>query len=143
MIRRPPRSTLFPYTTLFRSVANQFVDQLDPKIRASIFGNVSTFILFRLNEKDAYCFKGEIGEHEPRELVTLHRGRALYRAVNGSTAIINTPPPPAFSRASYAEIIRKRTIEQYGCESRDDRIPSEEDEIKPSARPKRIPPHKT
>src|SRR2546426_6578605 len=57
MIRRPPRSTLFPYTTLFRSVANQFVDQLDPKIRASIFGNVSTFILFRLNEKDAYCFK--------------------------------------------------------------------------------------
>src|SRR5436309_8446457 len=24
MIRRPPRSTLFPYTTLFRSVANRF-----------------------------------------------------------------------------------------------------------------------
>src|SRR3712207_7636548 len=28
MIRRPPRSTLFPYTTLFRSVAN-FVEQGD------------------------------------------------------------------------------------------------------------------
>src|SRR5260370_305809 len=25
MIRRPPRSTLFPYTTLFRSVLNQMV----------------------------------------------------------------------------------------------------------------------
>src|SRR5260370_29417744 len=25
MIRRPPRSTLFPYTTLFRSVASQIV----------------------------------------------------------------------------------------------------------------------
>src|SRR3712207_9391084 len=25
MIRRPPRSTLFPYTTLFRSQADQFV----------------------------------------------------------------------------------------------------------------------
>src|SRR5689334_24115245 len=24
MIRRPPRSTLFPYTTLFRSVGNEF-----------------------------------------------------------------------------------------------------------------------
>src|SRR3712207_7329275 len=24
MIRRPPRSTLFPYTTLFRSLGNQF-----------------------------------------------------------------------------------------------------------------------
>src|SRR2546425_5014798 len=28
MIRRPPRSTLFPYTTLFRS--ERFVDRLDP-----------------------------------------------------------------------------------------------------------------
>src|SRR3712207_7136319 len=27
MIRRPPRSTLFPYTTLFRSVDDQHVDR--------------------------------------------------------------------------------------------------------------------
>src|SRR3712207_9151135 len=29
MIRRPPRSTLFPYTTLFRSMPNLPVDELD------------------------------------------------------------------------------------------------------------------
>src|ERR1039458_7761068 len=29
MIRRPPRSTLFPYTTLFRSVSEVFCDQGD------------------------------------------------------------------------------------------------------------------
>src|SRR5260370_31819842 len=29
MIRRPPRSTLFPYTTLFRSVSKQIVNALD------------------------------------------------------------------------------------------------------------------
>src|SRR2546429_809796 len=28
MIRRPPRSTLFPYTTLFRSVVNQAANDL-------------------------------------------------------------------------------------------------------------------
>src|SRR5437016_14682914 len=28
MIRRPPRSTLFPYTTLFRSVADKLADEL-------------------------------------------------------------------------------------------------------------------
>src|SRR2546422_9545028 len=28
MIRRPPRSTLFPYTTLFRSLQNQFLNHL-------------------------------------------------------------------------------------------------------------------
>src|SRR5690625_7865247 len=30
MIRRPPRSTLFPYTTLFRSL-NEFTDELNPR----------------------------------------------------------------------------------------------------------------
>src|SRR5438034_8841042 len=36
MIRRPPRSTLFPYTTLFRSMRNQsiFVDGGPPAFRA-------------------------------------------------------------------------------------------------------------
>src|SRR5207248_6283743 len=29
MIRRPPRSTLFPYTTLFRSDLQGIIDQLD------------------------------------------------------------------------------------------------------------------
>src|SRR5258708_35841156 len=35
MIRRPPRSTLFPYTTLFRSVAGTVSRPMgDPRIRA-------------------------------------------------------------------------------------------------------------
>src|SRR5258708_36243536 len=45
MIRRPPRSTLFPYTTLFRSngrlafvaaLANQYVSVLDLTINAEV-----------------------------------------------------------------------------------------------------------
>src|SRR2546426_6299100 len=32
MIRRPPRSTLFPYTTLFRSV-NGHVSRIDPSVQ--------------------------------------------------------------------------------------------------------------
>src|SRR3712207_8012433 len=32
MIRRPPRSTLFPYTTLFRSLALQQVDGLGARL---------------------------------------------------------------------------------------------------------------
>src|SRR5690349_23185256 len=30
MIRRPPRSTLFPYTTLFRSHGVEHADRIDP-----------------------------------------------------------------------------------------------------------------
>src|SRR3712207_9447229 len=32
MIRRPPRSTLFPYTTLFRSALRRLVDQKHPVV---------------------------------------------------------------------------------------------------------------
>src|SRR5258705_7706221 len=33
MIRRPPRSTLFPYTTLFRSLVTQQADEREPDER--------------------------------------------------------------------------------------------------------------
>src|SRR5438477_4210174 len=33
MIRRPPRSTLFPYTTLFRSWMDPFYLDTDPRVR--------------------------------------------------------------------------------------------------------------
>src|SRR2546430_11879143 len=32
MIRRPPRSTLFPYTTLFRSILLMFIDMSNPPV---------------------------------------------------------------------------------------------------------------
>src|SRR2546427_11572630 len=40
MIRRPPRSTLFPYTTLFRSIESQFAhtpDGATPAVVACLF----------------------------------------------------------------------------------------------------------
>src|SRR5258705_4973308 len=36
MIRRPPRSTLFPYTTLFRSLVASFRSTLDEALEASL-----------------------------------------------------------------------------------------------------------
>src|SRR2546422_11614044 len=36
MIRRPPRSTLFPYTTLFRSVAKQECERLDREMAEAL-----------------------------------------------------------------------------------------------------------
>src|SRR5438270_4007205 len=41
MIRRPPRSTLFPYTTLFRSILTNMHTDLDYEVlRASLPSNV-------------------------------------------------------------------------------------------------------
>src|SRR5256885_11550067 len=45
MIRRPPRSTLFPYTTLFRSLFEQAL-----VIRERVFGKVHPQVASTLNE---------------------------------------------------------------------------------------------
>src|SRR2546430_5655731 len=39
MIRRPPRSTLFPYTTLFRSIAQIYHVTVDDQIPYFVYGN--------------------------------------------------------------------------------------------------------
>src|SRR3712207_7495927 len=51
MIRRPPRSTLFPYTTLFRSVDVDGVAR-DAQIEAALFGAVGRRV----------CEVGGVGE---------------------------------------------------------------------------------
>src|SRR5256884_7049449 len=40
MIRRPPRSTLFPYTTLFRSLLAMLADHLGTRILGSVRVNL-------------------------------------------------------------------------------------------------------
>src|SRR3712207_7123536 len=42
MMRRPPRSTLFPYTTLFRSVARRsHVSGVDPRLSGALTAHAS------------------------------------------------------------------------------------------------------
>src|SRR2546429_6851877 len=41
MIRRPPRSTLFPYTTLFRSLSRQIID-LEKELGLTLFDRVGS-----------------------------------------------------------------------------------------------------
>src|SRR5258708_26602269 len=45
MIRRPPRSTLFPYTTLFRSRLNRNLEQMPFNFRAQLFDQLSATTL--------------------------------------------------------------------------------------------------
>src|SRR3712207_6860212 len=48
MIRRPPRSTLFPYTTLFRSPAPSGAREVDCLAAHCSIGNVADDVLDRL-----------------------------------------------------------------------------------------------
>src|SRR2546422_1961907 len=62
MIRRPPRSTLFPYTTLFRSVVDFVERQVDfevvavsfPALSATLEANIRDRKSTRLNSSHGY-----------------------------------------------------------------------------------------
>src|SRR3712207_8371461 len=49
MIRRPPRSTLFPYTTLFRSLTWRFSEQISLNSSVSVYKPLSSVSLFGLD----------------------------------------------------------------------------------------------
>src|SRR3712207_6924090 len=48
MIRRPPRSTLFPYTTLFRSIS-RFVDQHEVRLTQQLAADIHDEVAGRLD----------------------------------------------------------------------------------------------
>src|SRR3712207_7904679 len=78
MIRRPPRSTLFPYTTLFRSV---------DVITGTIKANFPTRISFQVTSKiDSRTILGEMGAEQ-----LLGQGDMLYMAGGGRITRVHGP----------------------------------------------------
>src|SRR2546430_4920176 len=75
MIRRPPRSTLFPYTTLFRSIAHDVND------RAEVVGFAET------PGGQPRAFLWTVGEGM-RDLGTLGASASMALAINNHTAIV-------------------------------------------------------
>src|SRR2546430_3127333 len=69
MIRRPPRSTLFPYTTLFRSVAADVEDLAGDALSGSL----------------------DRGDERPRGIATVHVGPPLVAAGDGDSAVHHRP----------------------------------------------------
>src|SRR3712207_7230068 len=75
MIRRPPRSTLFPYTTLFRSVSDRdalALEQVDPARAAAVHRGTGRAVdrkSTRLNSSHAnisyavFCLKKKNKKH--------------------------------------------------------------------------------
>src|SRR2546425_4803445 len=68
MIRRPPRSTLFPYTTLFRSVVGGYA-VLEAKSRDEALEAARTFM--RLHQQHWPGWDGERSEEHTSELQSL------------------------------------------------------------------------
>src|SRR2546423_10237143 len=53
MIRRPPRSTLFPYTTLFRSAASHRLAAINSAVEVDLTGQINSEAAGRSEEQTA------------------------------------------------------------------------------------------
>src|SRR5260370_29290753 len=82
MIRRPPRSTLFPYTTLFRS-RYSWKKSLDCRVESTVY----TWFFHRAkeqkNERGVLCY-GRDGLHRPAFAVVPERERSHHSGADAS-----------------------------------------------------------
>src|SRR2546422_2850022 len=74
MIRRPPRSTLFPYTTLFRSFPKTFDDLFTNMIQVGESGGVLDVVLQRLSGyiEKAAALKRKVKDRKSTRLNSSH-----------------------------------------------------------------------
>src|SRR5258708_17323510 len=78
MIRRPPRSTLFPYTTLFRSptAAVQYVDRLCPTRLVPVHTVQTDLVLLAI---DQHTSELQSPHHLPHRLLLVKHRRDLLQ----------------------------------------------------------------
>src|SRR2546423_8987222 len=97
MIRRPPRSTLFPYTTLFRSIRNSFGDgpeqgvPLTYSVEDSPLGTAGSVMLARqqLNETFVVISGDSLTDIDLGAAARFHRERKAI-----ATIVLKPVPNP-------------------------------------------------
>jgi len=87
------------YRLVLAGLANQYVGQLSPAVRQAIFGNVGSFIVFRLGVEDAQATAKELDVFTATDILNLEVGQAIARVGGSSTSFnlqtFREPPAPA------------------------------------------------
>src|SRR5688572_28932053 len=90
MIRRPPRSTLFPYTTLFRSLNEEQLKNLQgggPRVMREIAQQLDADILVQVSARPTRQSQNGAGVRLVGEALNVKGGQQIGRAV------VDIPPP--------------------------------------------------
>ncbi len=102
---------------LYLTLTHQYIEQLDERIQAAIFGNVGTLITFRVGARDAQFLKNEFNPtFNQADLVNLSNYSIFLKLmINGVTSkpfsAITLPPPDI--KASHRERIIENSRMKY------------------------------
>jgi hypothetical protein len=98
-------------------MAHQYIEQLSEEVRAAVFGNVGTLILFRIGAADAETFENEFAPNfTVQDLVNLNKFNIYLKlAIDGVTSspFSATTLPPVANRTGSAEKVVKVSRERY------------------------------
>src|SRR3989441_7957185 len=88
MIRRPPRSTLFPYTTLFRSVVQRADVQemirrinfyVDPQAESAGFDKMTSILKIHLRDGRAITGRADFAKGSPANPMSFDEAASKFR----------------------------------------------------------------
>jgi len=124
------------------TLANQYLDQMEPKIRSAVRGNVATHFVLQIAPEDCSYFKNLMPMSEPEYehstvtglykrikdpvplkpdmLAKLPPFTALYAIAGQEPQFKRIPPqpsPPTQEQLDRAEHIKTRTLDLYGCKT--------------------------
>lgn len=100
------------------ALSHQYLDQLSPELRQAVFGNIGTFIVFRIGYADAEVMEKEFGKAvTAAAFVDLDRYHAMVKLLDNGT---NTEPfrattlPPIGNRPGRKDKLIARSRERFG-----------------------------
>jgi hypothetical protein len=100
------------------TLAHQYVEQMNPKIQSSIFGNVGSIVAFRVGHKDAAALKGEFGNGFAEALANLENHTVVCRLLEQGRQLdafqASTAGPMEF-KGKRSKTVAARSRERYGC----------------------------
>ena len=93
-------------------VAHQYISQLEEKIRDAVFGNVGTFITFRIGVEDAEIVAKELDPvFSETDVINIEKFHAYLRLMTNSRKsppfTMGTYPPPSGGSQEIAEAVRQ------------------------------------
>jgi hypothetical protein len=101
------------------TLAHQHVGQLTPELRSAIFGNVASWVVFRLGMPDATAVAEELAEYSARDFARLANYRCVVRtSVDGSVLppfdLRTHAPSEQLSSPEAREAIKTLSALKYG-----------------------------